>query len=345
MINLDKIPNNKKELNKQNLLKIITDLDIYRFYLDDEVNITTKINSPFRKDENPSFGFFTKNNEILFNDFVVGGGDCIRFVQKLFHLNFNDALTKIVYDFKINNNFIVGKNNTIPTIKKEIKTYTKDKDEIVKEEKKLLKVKLRNWKKHDKYYWESFGINLKTLKKYNVYAISHIFINDKIIKAEKYSYVYIEKKDKDLTYKIYQPFSLNLKWLSNIDYSVWQGWTQLPEKAEKLIITKSLKDIMCIDNNTKYCATGLQNEKIIPKNNIIRELRNRFDLIYILYDNDFDKKTNWGKIYSEKIAKEFNLIQVNIPSEYKCTDISEFFNLYGKEKTNKLLTSLIELPF
>ena len=38
-----------------------------------------------------------------------------------------------------------------------------------------------------------------------------------VIPCEKYAYAYIEFKDGLPTYKIYQPFSENYKWLNNHD--------------------------------------------------------------------------------------------------------------------------------
>ena len=46
--------------------------------------------------------------------------------------------------------------------------------------------------------------------------------------------------------KIYQPYS-NFKWLSNTSASDLQGLSQLPDRGDTLVITKSLKDVMCLD--------------------------------------------------------------------------------------------------
>jgi len=49
-------------------------------------------------------------------------------------------------------------------------------------------------------------------------------------------------------------------------------------------------------------STGLQNEGVKPKESIVKELKNRFENIYLLYDNDFDSETNWGRQFGEKIV-------------------------------------------
>ncbi|MGK2863313.1 MAG: hypothetical protein ACSLE0_15380, partial [Chitinophagaceae bacterium] len=84
---------NKQNLTKQSLLKQIGDIDIYSYYLGEPVGIKSSVSSPFRTDKKPSFGFFIgESGEICWKDFVEGTGDCILFVQKLFNLNFNEAL-------------------------------------------------------------------------------------------------------------------------------------------------------------------------------------------------------------------------------------------------------------
>src|SRR5690606_24434461 len=153
------------------------------------------------------------------------------------------------------------------------------------EAKTEINVKTREWNLADKAFWTNFGISKKTLLKYNVSPITHIFFKDSIIKADKLAYVFREFKDFKETLTIYQPFNKERKWLKTHDSSVWYGWDQLPEKGENLIITKSLKDIMSIDTIMDIPSTGLQNEKILPKLGIILDLRGRFTNIYYLGDN------------------------------------------------------------
>ena len=104
---------------------------------------------------------------------------------------------------------------------------------------------------------------------------------------------------------------------------MWQGWKQLPEKGDELIITKSLKDVMSIDSILGIPAVSLQSEGTKPKPHIIQELKNRFKTIYLLYDNDFDKEKNWGQIFAKELYKEFDMINLMIPSEFESKDFSD----------------------
>jgi hypothetical protein len=335
---------NKKLITKEELLKKVSDLDIYKTYAPDvEISTGKPIRSPLRKDDNPSFGFFIgENTELLFNDFLLGGGDCIRFVQLLFGDTFFEALSRIVIDFNLTDDFYYKE---VDTNYKPKKSNIDKSDLLKKAGTSLLRKRRRSWKKHDIEFWNSYGIDIKTLKKYKVEPISHIFVNKSIIACDQHSYCFIEHKEGVETYKIYQPFDTKYKWLNNHDESVWQGWDQLPEKGEKLIITKSLKDVMTIDCLTGIPAISLQAESVKPKPHIIEALKGRFDTIFVWYDNDFDKETNWGLKFGENLAREFGLVHTYIDSSYQIKDPSDFAKYKGHDKARKLINELTDLPF
>ena len=337
MINL-----NKQMVSKNLLLKYITDLDVYQKYIDQEIIPGKTILSPFRNENNASFGLFKgENNEICFKDFKLGGGDCVKFVQMKFNITYFEALSKIAIDFNMGNDFIVKKldksntNTIIPINRNEF---------LHKAGSLSLQKTKREWKSYDLLYWQEFGISLSTLEFYNVEPISHFFVNDKIITADKFAYCFKEFKDNKETYKIYQPFNGVYKWINSHNNSVWQGWSQLPEKGNDLIITKSLKDVMSIYEITGIPAVSLQCENLLPKEHIYKELYNRFIDIYIFYDNDFDKEQNWGKLFTEKFKESFRVIDIEIADKFQCKDFSDFVKKYGKIEAEKLI-KLQLLPF
>lgn len=339
MINL-----NKEVVTKELLLDKIQDVDIYRFYSGRDVVLSGGQHSPLRKDKNPSFGYYAKGNEILFNDFVVGGGDCIKFVMLLFGLTYFEALSKIVVDFNLTTHFIYKKSN------KTNKNYTltsKDfKKNLLNQHNKFnLKKKSRDWRLYDYTFWYNFGITSKILEKYNVEPISHIFIGDSIITADKYAYCFKEFKDGVETYKIYQPFNKDYKWLNNHNDSVWQGWEQLPEKDDFLIITKSLKDVMSIVSVLGFPAVSLQSESVIPKESVIKELKSRFKYIDIFYDNDFDQEENWGQIMGNKLRDLTGFSTISIPDVYKSKDFSDLVKNKGIDKAKDIYHESIAFPF
>lgn len=337
---------NKKLLSKEDLFKNLIDIDVYRFYTGKEVKIGTgKILSPLREEKTPSFGYFVgEGGEVCFNDFLLGGGDCVRFVELLFGLNYYEALSKIAVDFNKQDDYYIK--NVVKTDKEYDPNNFESRDVLLSRANnfKLGKAR-RDWTSYDYAFWLQFGIDSETLAKYNVEPIKYIFINGKPIKADKYAYAFIETKDGKETYKIYQPFNENFKWLNNHNNSIWQGWSQLPEEGSQLIITKSLKDVMTIDSLLGVPVVSLQSESTAPKEHIIKELKNRFVVTYLLYDNDFDKEVNWGRKFGASLANEFYLLQVEIPSVYKSKDISDLVKNHGPVEAKKVLKELTSVPF
>lgn len=341
MFNLN---DNKPLISKSEILKHFNELEIFQYYIDDEIMLGKAILSPLRREKNPSFGFFVgEGNEICFNDFKLGKGDFIQFIRLRDGLTYFEALSKIANDFNLQDNYVCKK-------------YTKEcndkaKTKIIKEDvlskytKSELGKKAREWQSHDVLFWRQFGIGKETLDFFNVQPISFIFIGDKCFPADKYAYCFIETKDGVETYKIYQPFSENYKWINNHDESVWQGWSQLPESGEILIITKSLKDVMSLYEVAKLPAISMQAENMLPKRHVFQQLESRFKSIELLYDNDFDKNPNWGRVFADKFAKEFGLVDSFIPDKHQSKDFSDLIKNYGKEQAKHILFYETLMPF
>ena len=338
-----KINLNKKDLTKENLMKVVQDVDIFALYTGKPVAAKASILSPLREEKRPSFGYFIgKSGEICFNDFVLGKGDCIKFVQLYFGLNFYDAMSRVVIDFNLTNDFYFR------DLGEGVKSFTlQDRSAILKQinVKPNFGIKRREWDLHDYQYWYKYGITKETLIAYNVFPISYLITGDHTIKADKYAYAYVEYKDGRETFKVYQPFSKYIKWLSSHDDSVWQGWNQLPEKGEILIVTKSLKDVMSITEVLKIPSVALQSETIKPKNKIIDELKQRFDDVYILYDNDYTKKVNWGERFSKELAVEHGLYFSQIPESYASKDFSDLVDNIGEIKAKETWDNVLCIPY
>lgn len=316
----------------EDIYKYCDHYDLFRHYIGN-FTLGRPILSPLREENIPSFAVFVKGNTVLFNDFLLGGGDIIRFVQMRFNLSLKEAINKIVHDSGLTDKFRSDNNYKITPIIK----YNRKLEQV----KSTINVKKRKWQSYDIEFWGDFGIKKEILSKYRVYPISHIFINSKIIIADKYAYCFIEMKDNEPTFTIYQPFSTNNKWFKSHDHSVFYGWSQLPDKSESLIITKSLKDVMTIVSILDIPSVALQSEKVKPKEHIIEQLKNRFNTIYLFYDNDYKNesigKINYGREFGKEIANEFNLIQIEIPDSkanlYNAKDISDLAKNVGVEQT------------
>ena len=62
-----------------------------------------------------------------------------------------------------------------------------------------------------------------------------------------------------------------------------------------------------------------------------------------LYDNDFQSDGNHGRILGETMAREFNLIQIEIPDKYRSKDTSDLFKNYGEQVVREVINQLIKI--
>lgn len=323
-------------LNSDNVYRFITNADIFKKYCDPKMKFNTPFSSPLRKDSNPSFVIYKKG---FFIDFATGEkGSAITFVMRLNQINYNDALRVIVRDFDLGSRFISFTRSTFATVNAEFKN---PKNTLSLDGAKL-SVKKRDFNEDDKEYWSQYNINSEDLKIARIVPISHFFIDTKMFIADKLAYAFLENKDGKLTYKIYQPKNKFIKWMSGNDSSVWELWDQLPKSGKYLVITSSRKDAVCVIKNLKVPSTARQSEATVPKAQVIKELHERFPIIFILMDNDFGKQKNWGQIAAQKLIDQYPfMINIVIPEETGCKDFSDLVSKYGSDKASSILRTII----
>lgn len=329
------ISNGIQTITLDDILDYKTELEILNFYLE-IYSLPAMINSPLRPDKSPSFSIsFNDSGNIRFYDFggVNQSGGLFDLLMDLYKLSFQEVLIKI-YNEMINGN---------PLVKIDRTKNTQARAYIPKIEK--LDVKVRKLRQHDIEFWGKGGITEEWLEFGGIHPISHIFITkdgrEMIIPADRYAYVYVEFKDDKPTYKIYQPFSENYKWINKHDKSVWDLWRKLPLTGETLIITSSRKDALCIWANLNIPSTCLQAESLGFKDNVVDEIKGRFKNIYLLYDNDYKSAMNWGRLNGEKICSTFGFKQIEIPEIYESKDPFELRSNYGERIFKEIISELI----
>ena len=329
-INLNSFIYNE-QITKEDLFSCIPQDDIYAFYIGMPVAHSTKICSPLREDNVPSFVLYYHKNgsgTLMFYDFATkDSGDAVVFVSHLFGISFKDALWKIAYDFNLSNTEVSAKRQAIVTAKR-----------VVQKQQVKLGIKRRAWGRHDAVFWKQFGITRRTLEKYNVVPISHVFFNGNANKIDKYAYAYIEYKDGTVTYKIYQPYSEHFKWINNANYTVHQGYTQLPKTGKLLIITNSLKDVMSLRDVMRIPSVGLQSESVMMKESVMAEYKSRFTHVVCLFDND-----KAGIKLSEEFSKRYDVPHFYIPAfEAWVTDFSDMTKFLGVEDSHQHFKKLLD---
>ena len=167
-------------------------------------------------------------------------------------------------------------------------------------------------------------VSKKILTKFAVEPISHFWVNSNRFTCKSITYAFKFKN----RYKIYSPYEDKNKWLSNTKKTDVQGYNQLPNNDERIIITSSLKDIMCL-YAAGYNSVAMQSEMQIPDERLISELKSRFNTIEILYDNDFNKTNNPGQTMAKKICDLYGFKNIRLPDEFKSKDPSDLVYKVG----------------
>lgn len=327
-------------LNKDNVLNLISEYQIFSYYLGRDFKSGVVMNSPLRQDDKPSFSVFTdRKGTLRFKDFGTGStGDCFTLIQQMFGIDFYSSLVRISEDFKLD--LMYDKRNVVH---KPFDGFVTAIKELKFDAKKSINVKIQPYTFVDKYYWEQYGINEEVLKYYNIFSCKCVFIGDKVVGYYKNNdpmYGYLFYKDDVYTWKIYRPLSLTgHKWMSNTNRTIFQGWDQLPERGELIIITKSLKDVMVL-RTLGFISAALQNEITSIKDTVARELYERFNKVYIL--NDFDLTGVKG---ANNLKKKYGFFPIFLQdfrtrnNGYK--DISDFRKDHTAEESKNKILKLI----
>jgi len=320
------------EINKKFILDRLSQEEIFERYLGIEVTYTEKVCSPLRDDSSPTCTFKkSASGIVLFKDWAGHFfGDCFEVVCYQFNCNFWDACEIIAKDFKLINDNGFGKNYHK---KPKAKNY-KQKEEIAK-----IQVKWRDFNKYDIEYWASYGIEPKTLSKYNVAPIRYGWVNDKICYSYKqtdpgYAYYFSEE-----VYKLYFPNRDDWRFLGN--HKGLQGYDQLPKNGTLLIITKSLKDVMYL-SQLGIAAVAPPSESSIITDEQYADLNARFDKLISLYDFDLTGVRSANKMY-----RIYNIHRIFLTNgrfktvNYGGKDITDIVKNHGTSQAKSILKQLL----
>lgn len=304
------------------ILSRVTEYDIYAHYLG-QFKVGMIYNSPFRKDKNPSFGIFysKRTKQLLFKDH--GTGDCgnvIKFVSLYTGItNYNDILLDIVDKLKI----------TSDTKLVSSKQYIASTETVIG-------VVRQDFTTEDINYWSQFNICIDTLKKFNVNSIKYYLCNGivkGIYKKENPMYAYKVYNN----FKIYRPLADKYtKWRNNLGQYDIQGFKQLPKTDNLLIITKSLKDVMCLYEMGISAISPASESTFIP-DDVLDNLKKRFKHILICFDRD-----TAGIKYLRKISLKTGLKPLLVHKKWNAKDISDAIKLNGFENIKNWLYETIK---
>lgn len=326
----------KPSVTLEELLNKVSEFDVLNHYFGVS-ELPVIINSPLRQDRKPSFGLYSSDGKrVHFVDYATRDrGGLWDLLGLYWGVSYIQVLTRVWEDLP---NF----SSTNPVFNVKTTEYS---DKVLRKQPKLidLKCKVRPWAKHDIEFWESFGISLEWLDYADIYPISHKIVikngQEYVFGADKYAYAYVERKEGNITLKIYQPFNTKgYKWSNRHDRSVISLWTKVPEFGTRICICASMKDALCLWANTGIPAIAIQGEGYGMSDTAVSELRRRYREVYILLDND-----EAGLKDGEKLSESTGFTNLILPNINGAKDVADLYKqLQNKELFKEIILGLFK---
>lgn len=318
----------KVNLEAEEILKHISEYDIYRYFVGEDFKLGKIMQSPMpgRKDNHPSFIIGAKGGFLYHHDFADSRyrGNCFQFVMQKEMLPFHRALQKIDKEFNLG----IGEPMTevnVPVFIQPLIEDTKPKFFQVEYTKKF--------NAEETAYWNQFHISVSECVDNEIFAVRRYWIDRKLQPMRKLELTFGYRLGS--LWKIYRPYACkDRKWKNNIPNSSIEGIERVGI-ATKGIITKSRKDRVVLQ---KFLGSvvSVQNESLqalTPENAEI--LRENWANIYVNYDADAP-----GKLNSHIVTAEYGFKHLNVPDFYMTEGIKDFADLiriYGPDKVYKYL--------
>ena len=293
-------------MSLRDLLDKVDDYTIYSYYLG-SFKPGKLMNSPLRSDDKmPSFAIFAnKDGALLFKDHGTGvSGNALKFVKLYKGIQTREELERELLR-------IVRRFNPTGSVATVTRTYSPHENTDIG-------IVRQPFTEVDKKYWKQFHISIDTLKRFNVFSIKYFLCNRVVRGTYKetspmYAYKVYDK------FKIYRPLaSKYTKWRTNLTNRHVQGLAELPyEGGNLLVITKSLKDVMCLYEMGINAIAASSETTFIP-DDILKSLRHKWKKIVILYDRD-----STGMMKAREYSKQYKLNTIFVHKKFKSKDISD----------------------
>jgi hypothetical protein len=321
-------------ISTKNLVSDLQDVPkewVFEYYLNLKEKLIgqdIKMLSAFNvKDKVPSMFIYCTGGVYKFKDFSSGfQGDALELVKALFNLSSRGhAANKIINDYQ---EYLL--HNDVPAVV-EFKFHDKF---------KVVDYEMRHWNSQDSKFWTSFRISSTLLAKYNVVPLAYFTMEKKeedgSITSFKFTKPYLYgyfRQDGEL-YKIYMPKNLDKKFIKVQNYV--QGIDQLKYEAKYLVITSSLKDLMCFNKlgigNVECIAPDSENTMI--GESVMGKLSKQYSKIIILFDND-EPGIKAAQRYKDKYGYDYVILDMS-------KDLSDSVKDYGIEAVRDKLLPLLK---
>lgn len=234
-----------------------------------------------RKDKNPTCSFYKdKRGNLMFNDFAGIKGNFITIVMAKYDCSYYKALRIIGNDF----GFIDL--NTPKNIPVAPFSGTEFKETV----RAKIQVEIQEFSKKELTWWQSFGISGKTLKRFKVFSIKSVFLNDQYFTSSTdsspiYGYYGGKNSNNEELWRLYMPTKTKYRFLTNTPTSFLQGAKQLVSDGNHCFIIKSMKDLMLL-SEFEFIAIAPTSENILLSESQFKKVSAKFSKVICWFDND-----------------------------------------------------------
>lgn len=336
MLELPQLTESQTTHSASNRSKVLSNShEVYRRYFRSDFEVGKYYVSPLRAGDNtPSFNIYEDRIDrdiLLFKDWGGASGNCIDFVMIKFNVDFKTAMTMIERDIRLDV-VEIDRSRTI-----------KDNDRVIKIFPYMDSRGRYSYTDTDRWYWEHLHkTSLNVVLKEGAYSIREVWIDGaSYVAAMRDSpvYYYHYPIEGSNYFKLYVPFIKDRKWLSNLSGVTSRalgGLNTLSAYGKELIITKSDKDRIVL-KGLGFNAINVQGEDIPIHKELLNELKERFETIYLLWDNDYNKPTNIGKKLGDKYQDMYDVGRILIPEDMPYTDTAELIQKYDTDILTRLI--------
>jgi hypothetical protein len=286
-----------------------------------------KIKSMFNaKERTPSMCIYYdgKKDIYRYKDFSSGkGGSAIDLVKELTQLPYHKACSLVVEKY---NDYVLHNNGGYDL--QEFKQASKY---------KVSQYVFRSWNTSDQYFWTQFNIGSRLLEEYCVKPLEYYTLV-KEIEGEPFeltirsNYLYAYFKKDGTLYKIYQPKTLDKKFIKVNDYI--QGSEQI-KNHNYLVITSSLKDIMSLKSlKLAVDIVAPDSENSMIRKEVMQQYLKDYKKVMVMFDYD-----DAGLKAMEKYTEMYpNIVPIILPMS---KDLSDSIKDHGAKKVYYTLIPLI----
>ncbi len=306
------------ESDTKKLLERYNQHDIYTYYLEEPYTgpankYKSTIRPSYNLDKDPSLTFMIEESgSMVYSDWgLAKHGNCIDYAREYYKvrgITFS-SLKELLKQIESDLDSLKLKTEIIPYLSK----------------KRSIGYTIEPFGANDIRFWNQFHISISTLLRFNIKRVNNVFDKDSEIVQFYYRnnnpiYAYTRLGNFGESFQLYRPLAeRDRKFRNNFQKNddILFGYNQLTDEGDVLFITKSMKDVMSIAEEG-YQVVGTPSEGYKINEFHIQDLKNRFERIIILYDND-----TTGLDEGIKLAGRHGLENKFIPLEYCVKDYAD----------------------